>query len=671
MPVGYESQAPDAPADKAREISAKQVRDLWQKGTRATSREIREYQIARSFLSNAHWVRWDRTRNTVAAMPRDPTRLQRTNNRLTPSTRTIMAKLLRRPLVFEVPPMASDDASIQGSRKAAAVLHHAHREHDWERLRREVASASWEGGTGLLALDWDSSAGAELQADTNGRKVGTGDIVCSALAINEATTVAGCRDIERARWWIRASALPPEDVQATYKLTAKPGADASAAGYPLDSANDDSDGRQSDKALCVVLHYYERPFAGSPGQILVVVNDRIVQRSPWYFPFTDRLNVTAMPDIAVKGRWNGDAILWAAVAQQTGLNLAETSIANHMRAASNARLVAPIGSLDDAEDFTDTVGEVIEYVPVGGRSPEWLSPPGMPAWWATEPNRLKADIDDILGLHDVSRGGAPGGVDSGVALQLLAEQDDTPIGRMAREQADAWARFASMVLELYADKVNETRKARVDVPGQPPETRDWIGSDFAGQTVASVPFDAVSPMSSTAMWSRAMALWNAKIITDPKQFARMAEASDADMADNFDHDVSRAQRENHQMTVGLIALPAKFDDHAKHVKTHNEFRKSSRYEEMGDQDRKVVDDHIQSHEVLAAEEMAQQQLRTAVDPNFAAAAQAHEPAPLGGPLPLPVDPNAPAPNAAPMPPAGNALAPPPDGPGTPPLPLTA
>jgi hypothetical protein len=660
VPTGFEAQAPDAPAAKATELSAAKVRELWQKGTRATEREIREYQIARSFLGNSHWVRWDKTRNTVTAMPRDPTRLQRTNNRLTPSTRTIMAKLLRRPLVFEVAPMASDDASVAGARVAAAVLHHAHREHDWERLRREAAQASWEGGVGLLALDWDGSAGAQVNTDPTDGRIGTGELVCSALAVNEATTVAGCRDIERARWWIRASALPPEDVQASYKMPNKPAADATAAGFALDASADTSDGRP-EKALTTVLHYYERPFAGSKGQILVIVGDQVVQRSDWYFPFTDRLNVVAVSDISVKGRWNGDAILWSAIAQQTGLNLAETSIANHMRAASNARLTAPIGALDDPDDFTDTVGEVVEYTPIGGLGPEWLGPPQMPAWWQEEPIRLKADVDDILGLHDVSRGGAPAGVDSGVGLQLLAEQDDTPIGSMARDWAEGWARYGSMCLELYAVKVTETRKARISLPGQPPETREWTGKDFVGQTVASVPFDAVSPMSATAMWSRAMALWNAKIITDPKQFARMAEASDADMADNFDSNVARAQRENHEMSVGLVAIPRDFDDHHKHIAVHNEFRRSPHYEEMSAEDQHLVDQHVQAHDVLAAEEMAKQQLRAAVDPNFANAAQAHEPAPLGQVPPPPIDPAAMAPADAQTSPAGSDLAAPPPG----------
>lgn len=639
----------DAPTQPSsgddRKITAGKIRSLYEASNKSIARELREFEIAKSFLANEQWVSWNRTTNSVASVPRDPNRVRRTNNRLTPSTRTIMAKLLRRALVFEVPPMGSDDATIQGARTAAAVLHHTHSEHKWEQLREEQILGAWQGGTGLLAVDWDPQAGTGLGVNPEtGKEFGTGDIVCSALSIAEVATVPGTRDIERARWWIRAVALPPEEVRDRYGLNALPQADVQGAVSPLKFSGENTDEVKAN--LTLVLHYYERPFGKQPGQVAVMVGDKLIDGpKPWPFKFKDRLNVVALRDIFVLTRWTGDAILWTAIPQQTGLNLSESSIAEHMKLAANARIAVPAGSIDDLDQFTDEVAEVFEYVPVGGQKPDWMSPPQMPAWWQQEPERLSRDIDDVLGVHDISRGEAPSGVDSGVALSLLAEQDDTPVGKFARASSEAWGRYASLVLSIYEQKVTggDQREARIDVPGQPPETRRWSGEAFKGQTTAVVPFDAVSPMSRTAQFSRAKTLWDMKIISDPKQFARLAEMPGADdFTEGLDPDVAKARRENHALSLGEVLIPAPFDHHATHIAEHNRFRKSPRYEELTDDGRLLIDLHVAGHAAIEAEEKAK--LVGMIEggaPALAAGAHADEPDPID-----------PAAIAPPMPPAG-------------------
>ena len=47
----------------------------------------------------------------------------------------------------------------------------------------------------------------------------------------------------------------------------------------------------------------------------------------------------------------------------------------------------------------------------------------MPAWWQERPVDLREAIDDIMGVHDVSRGEAPSNIESGYGLSILVEQD--------------------------------------------------------------------------------------------------------------------------------------------------------------------------------------------------------------------------------------------------------
>jgi hypothetical protein len=75
----------------------------------------------------------------------------------------------------------------------------------------------------------------------------------------------------------------------------------------------------------------------------------------------------------------------------------------------------------NAENWSDEAGEFIFH---DGDEPwQWVSPPPMPDWWQRLPGDLAAQMDDTIGIHEVSRGEAPVNIESGLGLSILAEQD--------------------------------------------------------------------------------------------------------------------------------------------------------------------------------------------------------------------------------------------------------
>lgn len=657
---------PTAKADKADTISAQKVRDLYDKGTKSIRREQRDYWINRCFVSGEQWISWNSsTQRLENRVPRgaSSSRVLLSVNRLRTSSRTNMAKLLRRPLVFEVPPTGADDESDRGSRVAEAVLADRAREHHWEGLREEAAWTIWKGGTGFLCVDWDPRAGTPLGQTQTGKNFGTGDICESVLSIAEVATEPGSRDIERALWWIKAVALPPRDVQEMFNLPKTPAADASSATSPLQFKLLQADGNDSRNELTLVLYYYERPSRKGKGQVAVVIDGKIVDQGPWPFPFKDRLNVVAMRETVVEGRWTGDTILSDAISPQTARNMAESSVVEHMKLAGNARLAIPEGSIEDISTLSDEPGEPFGYVPMGGQRPDYMSPPSMPTWWIEQPERLDRIIDDILGVHDVSRGEVTqGGAKSGVALSLLAEQDDTPLGRFAKEMAEGWGRFASLVLEIYEDKVTETRKARVDNGGPRPELVEWTGKHLAGQTQAEVPLEAVQPRSRAASFQMALQLKQLYPDLPLTVFAAIADLpGQDDLIEGVDPNVEEARRENYEMALGIPIIPALFQNHKTHIAELNRFRMSARFGTLDKQTQDLFEMHAKAHEQLAAEQQVQQMAMQGVQPGMEQTAQANEPAPLGAP---PGGPGGPPPG-----PGGPPGAMPPPGPqGPPPAP---
>lgn len=619
--------------NQSNELTPRLVKDRYEASTRAMRRERWEYILNRSFLSGDQWVYHDRPLDRLRTLPRDPSRVRATVNRLWPASRHLMAQLMSRELVFEVPPADTDDASVHGARLSEAVLRDLHREHNWEELRELLAWDAWLGGTSVLALDWDPSAGTTIDhTPITGEPVGTGEIVESSLTILEVGWEPGSRSAEKSLWWIRAQAIPPQEVQARYNLTKLPPADSDTAEGFLGRQLIREERQETPVDLTLVMTYYERPNPMRPrGAIATLVNGKFVDGpKPWPFPFKDRLNFVVVRETKISGRSTGDTVFSAAVPIQTAYNASWSNIIEHLKLSGNARLMMPEGSVEGADELSDLPGEMITYNSALG-APEWLTPPVLASWVLQQPEQLALQMDDILGQHDVSRGTAPTNIESGVGLSVLVEQDSTPVGGLTRELARAFERFASLVLRTYGDKVKETRTARVRNPGYVPEVLQWTGKALSNQTVVEIPMDAIMPRSRAAMTAFAERLLTIGVLPKdrPDVFAKMADVPEADsMMKSIDPAAHKAERENYCFAIGEIPIPKDFDDHGVHIQRHNFFRMSTRYESMPPEMQELVDLHIKGHEVMAAEEAGQQFARSQVSAALSAVPTANNAAPL-------------------------------------------
>jgi len=487
-------------------LTPAKVKEAYEESVRSLRAACWEYEQNLAMIQSQQWLQRHRITNTLVEIPRDGARTRIVADRLLPASRHLLSRLLSRPLVFEVPPNDSDDATVRGAYTAQSVLMDCVREKNWEDLREQSAWATWLGGTGVMALDWDSSSGRALGTTETGRPYGTGDLCATALTVQEVAWEPGTKDAERGTWWIRAQALPPKEVQATYKMKTCPPADASASLTPLGRKAYASATAETAPNLTLVLTVYIRPNQFKPeGAVATLVADQFVDGpKPWSFPFKDRLNMVVVRETKVPGQAHGYTTMSTAVPLQCAYNASMSNLVEHMKLTGNARFMYPEGALDGVDELTDLPGEAFGYAAIGqGGKPEWLTPPQMPQWVIEQPAMIANQMDDILGLHDISRGVAPKNIESGMGLSILVEQDTTPLGAMTRELARGFERLGTMALRIYEAKVKDTRQARVQVPGQIPEIIQWTGKALSGQTQAVVPIDQVMPNSRAATYAMA------------------------------------------------------------------------------------------------------------------------------------------------------------------------
>ena len=663
------------------------VDERWDAIAKSLRREAKNYWQNTSFLVGEQWIEWMEGEQTLRRIEANPRRSRVTRNRLKRSVRVNLGKMLKNPLRFDVRPTAADDAAVRGAELAQTLLSNLRDDQGWEKVRSDEVLSTFVGGTAAVVVEWDPAGHKVVGKTESGRPMGEGKTCLRSLSIIEFGVEPGVKDGEYARWFVMQTAEDPEEVKARYRLEKAPEPDAQTAisAYEqrmLGTSSSMSGASRNYEGRVMVRKMYERPSTTNPkGRVVTSIAGQIVEDVPWPFERKDRLNLFIFRDFAIDGRWTGEAMLTDALPIQAEINLSRSIIMEHLKKAGTARLFVPDPSFDE-EKLTDDPGQAVPYAPSGGRGVEWSSPPALPQWEVNYPEQAAAEIDDILGVHDVSRGDAPKGVEAGVALSILAEADSTPLGPFARDQAEGWGRIASFVLELYAQFVDMPRpitvqrEATLGGTAPRPYSVDFTGKMLHGQTRATVPLEVMAPQSHAVAEARANSLLQMGAFGTPpdmRLYVRVAQLPHQEQVlAALNADADRAQRENEQMFRGEMAEPFDFDNHGVHIAEHNYARKSQRYEQASDEERSLFDLHIKAHEVMAAEEAARAEMRAAESAGFAAAPHGTElpgsavppaesdPGMGAPPMPAPPVPG-PADIAAMVPPPPAAEEPPPAG----------
>lgn len=636
---------------------ARLVTSRWNDGDNFLRTARKDFQINLAFYNDLQWVTWNSHRGCVEGLPArfsDTERIRMTDNKIAPAIDTLMGILCERDLVFEGDPTDADDQSMKGSQLAESILESGRQTQGWENIRKDEVMGLLLGGTSAVAVEWDNSSGERLWVnDQNDQVIGTGEVTLTSLTIDEFTLEPGSRTPDAANWWVGLTAVPCAQVRDHFGLDWTPEPDVTSEVNTLFPSFRSRYGDNTD--TCAVYVMYERPNRKcKEGRCLAVVNGITVKEGPWKFPFNN-LNIHVFREGQLPGTWIGKTFTTSARPLQVALNAARSNIQEHMKLAGNARMMVPFGALDDINELTDEPGEILQWHADPGNSakPDYLVPPPLSNSIIQYAEVLEQAIADIMHVHDVTRGVAPGDRNSGLALSILAEKNNTPLGPLAHEQADRWSKIATQILKLYAKNVDSTREAIVVGKSGVPQKWAWSGSDLRGQTAVRVPIDAVAPYTRAQMLAQ---LQNLQML-NPTAFGMipaerivklMGLSSPREMTNGLAPDVAKAQRENDRMSVGEPQIPEDFDDHAKHIAEHNAFRKSTVYEFAPDDVKEVIDRHIQAHEQLAQEEVMNQATMNNIAPGLGALPQGANP--MGSAVPEPFSASPPLNEGQPLPP---------------------
>lgn len=613
------------------------------------------YWLNHSYFMGEQWIKWDDARAMVDILPFSEevdadTRV--TVNKIKPRTLSLLARLTRVPLAFEPRPHGIDqEASRKASLERQILDVEAHRA-DWEQIRADEVLNTLLGAVSAIATepDWEyEPEPISLLEEGEAVRIPSRPAVhLTALSAAEFGLEPGTRKQTDARWWIRCTTLTPDQAQDRYNMEKPPTPDVGAATTSVMHRSllqaRRGAGLRADAKACLVYIYYERPTQRSPGCVLHVIGDAVVQKSSWPFPFKDKLNVDVFVQTPVGSTWKGETILNDARQLQRNYNKAFTSVNRHIGKADNARLILPAGSIIGEDDeLSGDVGEVIK-IEQGAQMPQWMAAPMIPRWLREHIEKLEAEMDDLFSTHAVSRGQAPGDRNSGLALSILAEKDETPLGPMATNQQRGWQSVAEKVLATMKHLMTQVDPIREGFGMAPMQVTDvhvnqvnntaeevsWTAADLPDHPVVHVPLESVMPRSQAAIMEAMTRLAQ----TFPQLFADMSAAQLAAVlrtpdttafAAIKDAQGQQATWENSRMIKGVGDQEVHVDawhDHRKHIAIHNELRSGPAYRAAEPVVQSYVDLHIDAHAKLQAELEMQAMKIAAPPPGAAPPAQA-------------------------------------------------
>lgn len=557
------------------------------------------------------------------------------HNVLQKVARTEQTKLLKTSPVPMAMPMTDSDDDVYTSKILTAYFHSLRDTTQYDAKIKQAAFWAVVTGNAFFKWYWDGGKGEaqftvvppfDMYPDPN------------------AGTFGACR------WAVYSQFMDEDTVGELYGIdSAKAsGLVGSYANSRTSQANDY--GQQGSNLTGVVVNeYWEPPSRMRPKGTFVAYtgNETLYQGD---FPFAHgRLPFTHWGHIE-QGTSKWAASVFDQVRDlQDELNRVEAQIIEN-RNLTNGKMFIPSTVQLDTE-ITSEPRQVIRYTgDMQSRPQDWfVTGQGMAGWVANEPARIKETIQDLVHQHEVSNGGVPGRVESGQAIQLLQETDDSVLKQSIHSCERAIGDGFLQLALLFRQYGKAEHLVRVYDKNNSVQTYRLMKDKVPANLRVVVRTTTGLPNTIAGKWDRVMNLLMNQVI-DPQYALELLDVSpqDPDLRPEA-IDIRNADAENTAiMSSQAPVLAQRYDNHLVHLARHDRFCKTPEYRDAVARDPEVkhrFEAHHLSHlEQFQVQMQEQQQIQQLSAPPQEGAAPGQSPSAPPAPQPPP-----PADNGSPGP----------------------
>lgn len=515
---------------------------------------------------------------------------------------TRLAKLKTVRPTMTVVPASGDESDIKTAKLSKKIVNSIYNKEDMSKLICEATKWSEATGSVFYKITWNTSKGSTFAVDQTGKKIKMGDVqitVCSPFEIYPESSV--CSDVEDCKSIIHAKAYHVDDIELIWGKKVK-GEDVNV--FSLDAKNDGIGGlgynahatriiNTTKNNYAVVIEKYEKPTMKYPnGRLIIVAGNQLlyVGDLPYLngndedrtFPFVRQVCLEQ------SGCFWGTSVIERTIPIQRAYNAVKNRKHEYINRLSMGVLTVEDGSVDvdNLEEEGLSPGKILVYRQ-GSSAPSYMSNTSVPADFSVEEEKLISEFKTISGVTDLINTNLANSNISGVALQLLIEQDEARLSVTSDQIKMAIKQVARHILRLYKQFATVPRLLKIVGDHGELELDYFSSSDITSDDVA---FETDTELNESLAQRRSMVfdllkaglLYNEEGKLTNRMRIKALELLGFGVWENsqdiMELHQKKASCENSKFIHGEKVIIKEIDDHDIHISEHIAFMLGGDYE---------------------------------------------------------------------------------------------
>ena len=447
-------------------------------------------------------------------------------------------------------------------------------------------------GTSFYKISWNSNLGQVVALEEDGRKIKTGDVdisVCSPFEIYPDS--ATHESLDDCQSLIHARAYTVAEIKQMYGVDVE-GKDINV--YSLDGVTSSLGGlgysglatgliETVRKDSAIVLEKYVRPNEKYPdGRLIIIAGDKLVYDGE--LPYVNGIDgkrefpfVRQICNEEVGSFW-GVSMISRLIPIQRAYNAVKNRKHEYINRLTLGVLAVEDGSvdIDNLEEEGLAPGKILVYRQ-GSTAPQFLGGEQVPSDFEKEEEKLLSEFSTLSGTSEIGSMENVAASLSGVALELLIDENETRLKFTTDSIKAAIKTIAKQILRLY--KQFATFPRLIKIVG---ENGDLDVVYFKGNEISSddVQFDTDNESNDTLSQRRNMifTLLDKGLLTDEN--GNITKSMKAKIMENLgfgvwdtsvdlsDLHIKNADTENSKMNEAIEVDVKEIDDHSLHINQH-------------------------------------------------------------------------------------------------------
>lgn len=386
-------------------------------------------------------------------------------NHIAPIVETRISKICRNTPTVTVIPASTDETDIESAKMSKEILNSVANRVNLTDIEKTATTWSEICGTCFYKVLWNTNTGKMVATDETGKAIKEGDVEIEVVSPFEIfPDNLACERIEDVKSIIHAKAVSVDEIKSAWGVDVN---SEKVSAFTLESNVGNLGGlgynahinKVSNVELnnhCVLIERYNRPNLENPnGRLTIVAGGKLLYDGELPY-INDELNNRTFPFVKqisnyMPGSFFGVSIVDRLIPVQRAYNAVRNRKHEYFNRSVMNVLAVEDGSVDTDELEIEGLspGKVLVYRQ-GSKIPEIMQNPKLNLDFESEEERLLQEFKSVSGVSDMmSESSAQYTNMSGVALQLLAEQDISRLSTAIDSTKLAVKVVAKFILRLY------------------------------------------------------------------------------------------------------------------------------------------------------------------------------------------------------------------------------